>query len=48
MNNMIRKSHMIISLDREQTIDKNPTLLHDKSHREISDTRHIAQHNEHS
>ena len=36
---------MIISLDAENVFDKNPTPLHNKSPREIRDTRDILQYN---
>jgi hypothetical protein len=39
---------MIISLDTEKAFNKNLTPLHDKSLKEITDTRDIPKHNKDS
>jgi hypothetical protein len=45
INKLKDKNHLIISLDTEKAFDKNPTLLHDKSHGNIKNSRPIPIHN---
>lgn len=36
-------NYMIIKLDKEKAVDKNPIPLYNKSHGDIRDTRYIPQ-----
>lgn len=39
------KIQMIISIDTEKDIDKNPTLLYGKSHKNFKDTKDLLNYN---
>jgi hypothetical protein len=45
INKLKDKNHMIISLDAEKSLEKNPTPIHDKSLAKIRNSRPIPKHN---